>query len=245
MAAVYDRYPDVMNAHGGLIEKAENWRQEKILSLLQAELSAQTRPRVIEVGIGTGLFARACKRREWDYTGVDRSAKLISLLGDSFNCVNGECPPLPASIESNTYDLAYASFILEHLADGVEAFSFVSELKRVLKPGGLICLVVPDALSLGLEFWNLDYTHRYPTAERNVTQILQEAELDIRRVVRYRAAGFTGILYWLVRLCGLFYSYRFWTALLRRTDIPYSIYQYVKQDILVFICAKRNVNTQT
>jgi hypothetical protein len=109
-------------------------------------------------------------------------------------------------------------------------------MNRALKPEGVLALVVPDALSLGLEFWNLDYTHRYPTAERNVSQILLECGLRIEQIVRYRGAGWIGWRYWLACCVGCLYSYRFWRILFRNKNFPYSVYQYLKQDILVFIC---------
>lgn len=238
MANLYDRYIDVINSHGPLVRKAEGYRQERILALVESDLKTNLNIRVLEAGVGNGLFASACKRRDWCYTGVDRNGKICEVLGKDYHIIKGTCPPLPAELERSSFDFGYSSFVLEHLSDGLEAFEFVSEFYRVLKPGGVFCLVVPNALSLGMEFWNLDYTHRYPTARRNVTQILLEAGFNVGRVIYYRAAGFTGIIYWIIRLIGFLYSYRFWSAVFGDKPWLYSLFQYIKQDVLVFICKK-------
>lgn len=236
--SLYDRYSEVMKGHGAWVQALEAVRQERILDWIQACLPAGEAVRALEVGIGIGLFARACQRRGWAYTGVDRNEKMALELGKELPVCIGEVPPLPETLEPGTFDLAYSSFVFEHLRDGTHGFEFARELGRALKPGGVLTLVVPDALSLGLEFWNLDYTHRYPTAQRNVSQILLECGVRIERIVRYRGAGWTGWRYWMARVASWFYSYRLWQVILRRDDLPYSVFQYLNQDVLVFICRK-------
>lgn len=236
--ALYDRYSDVMSGHSPFIQKVEIQRQERILRFIEERLERKTGVKAVEVGIGIGLFARACRGRNWDYTGIDRNAKMLAALGKDFRVVEGEVPPAPAEVPEAAHDLAYSSFVFEHLADGTAGFHFAKELTRLTRPNGLVVLVVPDALSLGLEFWNLDYTHRYPTADRNVTQILLECGLKVEKIVRYKGPCYTGIGYLLLKILAFFYNYRFWTWLTGNKTLPYSIYQYVNQDVLVFIARK-------
>jgi SAM-dependent methyltransferase len=215
----------------------EKKRQDRILEWISRHV-APASASVLEVGVGSGLFAEACRKQGWKYVGVERNESIALALRPDHKVVVGEVPPLPDEIESESFDLAYSAFVFEHLADGIEGFHFVQELHRVLKPGGVLTLIVPDALSLGMEFWSLDYTHRYPTTERNVTQILLECGLRIERCARYRGAGWTGLRYALARAASWFYSYRFWQWALGKKDLPYSVFQYLNQDILVFICRK-------
>src|SRR6266481_2015573 len=60
--------------------------------------------------------------------------------------------PLP--FKENTFSAIYASHVLEHLYL-VESQRLLAECKRVLKPGGVIRLVVPD-----LRFMVTDYLQR-------------------------------------------------------------------------------------
>jgi len=237
--ALYDRFSDVMKAHGPFVQCMERKRQERILDWMAPFLKIEGGAcRALEVGIGIGLFASACRQRGWRYIGIDRNEKMVQALDEDYHVLVGEVPPLPEGVDLASCDLAYSSFVLEHLADGIQCYEFVRELSRALKPEGVLVLVVPDALNIGIEFWNLDYTHRYPTADRNVTQILLECGLQVERLIRYRGAGWTGWQYLLARVAGWFYSYRFWQIILCNRNWPYSVYYYLKNDILVFICRK-------
>lgn len=234
--ALYDSFSDAMRSHGPFVRRMEAKRQERILHWIMPFLRDSSMVRVLEVGVGIGLFARCCQDRKWFYLGIDRNDRLARELGANLPVIVSEVPPLPAAVECSTFDLVYSAFVFEHLSDGLEGYKFVCEMRKALKPGGVLALVVPDALSLDMEFWNLDYTHRYPTSDRNMHQILSECGLKVERMVRYRGAGWTGLFYWFVRCFGAVYSYRFWRGLIRDRILPYSVYQYLRVDSLVFIC---------
>lgn len=55
---------------------------------------------------------------------------------------------------SGTVDAIYASHMLEHL-DRVEARSFLAECRRVLKPGGILRLAVPDLRNAAYQYLRL------------------------------------------------------------------------------------------
>lgn len=190
--AVYDNYTEVISSHPGFVQKMEACRQKKIIREIKNMLSPSRPFNVLETGIGTGLFARAVKEEGWQYTGIDRSKKICALLGRDYKVLQAELPPFPKELSSSTFDLVYAAFVLEHMKNGVEAHDFISALSDHTMPGGAIVLIVPDSLSLGMEFWNLDYTHTFPTTERNVRQVLEECGMEIILVKTYRGPYITG-----------------------------------------------------
>jgi ubiquinone/menaquinone biosynthesis C-methylase UbiE len=57
----------------------------------------------------------------------------------------------PWKFKSNTVDIVYASHVFEHLTL-VAANLFITESYRVLKPGGVIRIVVPDLYKLSKEY---------------------------------------------------------------------------------------------
>jgi hypothetical protein len=57
------------------------------------------------------------------------------------------------------------------MLDFRHAFDLVSEMQRVIRPGGLVCHSVPNAMEWGLQFWNGDYTHSFPTTPRRLVQL--------------------------------------------------------------------------
>ena len=239
--ALYDRFIDVMEGQPPLVRKAEARRNRCVFHRISGHLSGGTAPqKVVEVGVGTGAFARLCLDAGWAYTGIDRNTTFLSRL-EGVRAVPAEVPPFPESLDRNHFDLAYSAFVLEHMRDGLEALQFIEGLTGLLRPGGHLVLLVPDSLSLGLEFWNLDYTHRFPTCERNVGEIALECGLELREFIRYRGPFVTGPLLGLLRLGALGFSYRLCGALFGHKRFFYGVYQYVNQEILMFVFRKPEV----
>ena len=56
-------------------------------------------------------------------------------------------------LENNSVDVVYSSHMLEHL-DREEAQTFLKECLRILKPGGIVRLVVPDLEKLVIDYIN-------------------------------------------------------------------------------------------
>lgn len=103
--------------------------------------------KVIEVGCGTGVLAREAFKRvgpDGDVTGLDLSENMLRVArgicpGVDFR--QGNAMNLPFDDES--FDAAIASFVLMFVPDPVLA---VSEMWRVLKPGGRLLITVWEAL---------------------------------------------------------------------------------------------------
>ena len=80
--------------------------------------------------------------------------------------------------------MLYADQVLEHMSGIDAARAFTAEALRVLQPGGVFFVVVPDYLKERGFFWDIDYTHNFPTTERRVRQLLNDGGFAIERVVR-------------------------------------------------------------
>jgi len=86
----------------------------------------------------------------------------------------------------------YADQVLEHMAGIDAARALVAEAYRVVRPGGLFYVVVPDYLKEKTFFWDVDYTHNFITTERRVRQLLYDGGFEILDVVRQIGAA-TGL----------------------------------------------------
>ena len=161
-------------ARRGKIERAR-------LSLLQAY--AKPPGDMIEIGPGQGSLADAAAAAGWRYTAVEASPALVSLLrAKGYRVIEAWAPPIPA--EDGTADVVYADQVLEHMSGIEAARAFVSEARRVLRPGGRLFVVVPDYMKERAFFWDIDYTHNFPTTERRVRQLLYDGGFEIDRMVR-------------------------------------------------------------
>lgn len=109
--------------------------------------------RVLDMGCGGGRHAFSVYRRGADVVALDMSEKDLREVEVMFRAMEleGEVPAgaTATAVRGNAYALPFAdaSFdrviaaeVLEHLPDDVDA---MTELARVLRPGGLIAVTVP------------------------------------------------------------------------------------------------------
>jgi 2-polyprenyl-3-methyl-5-hydroxy-6-metoxy-1,4-benzoquinol methylase len=100
---------------------------------------------ILDIGCGTGLNAGILKKMGHDIKGIDVSeAGVDKFVSEGFE---GKVADASESIpyEDETFDLVYASEIIEHVAD---TESLLREINRVLKPGGAVLLSTPNS-----SFW--------------------------------------------------------------------------------------------
>jgi len=138
---------------------------------------------LLEIGPGHGTLARAAVAAGWRYRGVEASRVLAdSLTSAGLDVVYAWTPPIPG--DDRSADVVYADQVLEHMSGIDAAREFVSEARRILRPGGVLFVVVPDYLKERTFFWDIDYTHNFITTERRVRQLLYDGGFDIAQVVR-------------------------------------------------------------
>lgn len=101
---------------------------------------------VLDLGAGTGDFLKTAASVKWEITGVEpneaarnlAAQKNITLLSDTKN------------LESAQFDIITMWHVLEHVPNPVEQ---ITELKRLLKPGGFIVVAVPNFKSFDADYY--------------------------------------------------------------------------------------------
>jgi len=101
---------------------------------------------VLDAGCGKGRFARVLSERHpaAEFCGLDISEAMLRYVPKGIRPVAGSLTELPFS--SAAFDAAYATESLEHAVDIKTA---VSELCRVVKPGGSIVIIDKNAEQFG------------------------------------------------------------------------------------------------
>lgn len=101
--------------------------------------------RILDVGCGEGLFLRVAQANGWEVTGVELSPQAAAMAREA----------LPGRIHQGTLrqaDLPPAAFDVVSMFDVIEHFhdpvTELAEVHRLLKPGGVLCLLTPDCGSL-------------------------------------------------------------------------------------------------
>ena len=98
-------------------------------------------PAVLNIGVGNGCLEELILRGGGDAYSVDPDVRALARLAEKgVKCYAGSIEHLP--LADNTLDFVVVSEVLEHL-DDAERSKGLSEIHRILKPGGFIVGTVP------------------------------------------------------------------------------------------------------
>lgn len=130
------------------VSVAESWlisERDAILNRWLDRLPAG-RKKVLEVGCGNASNLRllAARRADADCWALDSSPEAIARVkGEIPNAVLGDCLRTP--FKDGEFDLIYSGGLMEHFPD---ENPFVAEMRRILRPGGLVVTFVPGRYTL-------------------------------------------------------------------------------------------------
>jgi SAM-dependent methyltransferase len=153
----------------------EEYRNNFILNFI----SKKEKIKLLEIGSGKGSFAKKCReRKNIEYFGIEPEKKLYNSLKEKkYNIKQTFVPPIP--FETEIFDIVCHFHVLEHMENSRQAFQFISECSRTLKKQGTLILRCPNILSWGMDFWDVDYTHSFPTSPTRVRQLLYDCNFKI------------------------------------------------------------------
>jgi 2-polyprenyl-3-methyl-5-hydroxy-6-metoxy-1,4-benzoquinol methylase len=156
----------------------------------------RTPGKLLDVGSGNGQFLALMRNKGWDIEGqeVDPKAAETALKTYGINVKIGELKSIGYSCDN--FDAVVMSHVIEHVHDPIET---LNECRRILKPGGTLVLVTPNAESFGHRYFKSWYRGLEPP--RHLYLFTQKTLQHIAK-----KAGFA--------------DYRVWTAAL---DIVYNV----------------------
>ncbi len=99
------------------------------------------RGRALDVGCGTGVLAQRLADAGYEMTGVDPSAGMLDVLrarAAQVRAVQGSGPALPFA--SDSFELVLTVAVMHHIADPADIRRTLSEMVRVVRPGGSILI---------------------------------------------------------------------------------------------------------
>ena len=174
----------------------------------------RTRP-LVDVGCGNGAFVRACRAAGIDAVGVEPSRSAVTVaFGAGVDVLRAAGEELP--VDSGALDVVRLKEVLEHVERPLD---LATEMRRVLRPGGLLLAYVPTQWSplypAVVNFWD-DYTHVRPFSRTGLMRLLEDAGF-----ARISVEGYTPPLEpWQRPLCAaLSRGFPFlWRAVARKGD---------------------------
>lgn len=158
-------------AHQLVDHLVENW-------LGGPSLDAEGNPTksLLDVGAGKGAQA-AVFSRYFNISTIDRhgdAKDTFESLNIDANVVVGEIGEQPFPLPDHSFDIVFTKSVIEHVQDWEH---FLSEIHRVLKPGGLVVVMTPNWNSQQVNFYD-DPTHIRPYTLRTLDRVLRMTEFD-------------------------------------------------------------------
>ena len=128
---------------------------------------------VLDLGAGYCEFINqiACRRR----IALDLSEEVRLHAAAGVEVVQGASTDLGA-LPRGTIDVVFASNVFEHLPSKQDLLKTLSEVRRVLRPGGRLLILQPNIRYAGGKYWDF-FDHHLPLTERSLVEALELAGL--------------------------------------------------------------------
>jgi 2-polyprenyl-3-methyl-5-hydroxy-6-metoxy-1,4-benzoquinol methylase len=122
------------------LEPARNRMFVRHLVKIEAEVG---KGRILDIGCATGDFLKVARSRGWQVLGADPSAARAKVEAAGIELVGTKVQDV--DVDEGSLDAITFWDVLEHVTDPL---ADLSHAQRLLRPGGVLALTVPDAANL-------------------------------------------------------------------------------------------------
>jgi 2-polyprenyl-3-methyl-5-hydroxy-6-metoxy-1,4-benzoquinol methylase len=149
----------------------------KSANLIESRVRAGS-GRLLDIGCGYGYFLKEMKSRGWMVEGIEISQTGRQYARDKWNIDVHSQSLENLNIPENSFEVITLFYVIEHVLDPL---SLLIEMKRVIKPGGLILLRWPHStpivrmlgpLSQKLDLYHTPY-HLYDFSPKTMEKMLK------------------------------------------------------------------------
>jgi SAM-dependent methyltransferase len=144
--------------------------------------------RILDLGCGRGELLELFERQGWQALGtqISQTAAAAARALRGVDVRLGELPQM--GLEAASFDVITAFHVVEHLQDPV---AYLREARRLLKPGGLLVLEVPNLACPGFRFLGtrdlcFDYPHHlFFFTPASLGRLLAEAGFAVQEISHF------------------------------------------------------------
>jgi len=131
-------------------------RAQSFLARLSVQSTAcpNERPRILDIGCGRGSLLRMLDQLGCECHGVERAELPVDQPGDRIRIYREELPAI--GFGADYFDMVVAWHSLEHMVDPAAT---IREIARILRPGGLLVVTVPNFASVQSMIFRGDWFH--------------------------------------------------------------------------------------
>jgi len=161
---------------------------KKKLSLLNSFKTAEKN--VLDIGCGTGDFLLTCKNNHWNVVGVEPNKNARELAETKLNTkIYGGLNEL-SSIQ---FDVITLWHVLEHVPD---LETYISKLKLLLKPSGVLVVAVPNYKSYDAMYYKQFWAafdvprHLWHFSKKSIQLLFSKQQLEVEKILPMKFDSF-------------------------------------------------------
>jgi SAM-dependent methyltransferase len=152
----------------------KNFQKELIKFYLE---KLGTDQKILDLNPGTKGIYNEIDLSRISYIALEQNPLVTAILNkNNVEVIDWDIPLIP--LDDNSIDYALSTPFIEHLPTYIEAIKLLLELRRVLKPGGRVLIIVPNYLSLKEIFFE-DYKHGWVTTKKRLMDMLLDCHYKI------------------------------------------------------------------
>ncbi len=144
--------------------------------------------RILDIGCGRGLFLALMREHGWTVSGVEFSRETAAYASEVHGIDVKTGDAAEWGFDDHSFDVITITHVLEHVQN---PSGVLSECGRLLRPGGLLVIAVPNIASLqasaGKRVWfHLDIPyHLYHFSEKGLSELLKKNSFEIVKTRRF------------------------------------------------------------
>lgn len=178
--------------------RSENIRKtDKDYSYIYNCINLHKSNKVLDIGMGTGLFLYGLKKRGMHVLGVEVNEKIRRYAKKVFDIDSISVEKLNTKDFKNQYDLISLNNVIEHLPN---PFLFLKKIKTLLNSNGKIIIVTPNSNSIGFRIFKQKWYHLDPGRhiyifnDQNIKSILKRSGFKVKVIKHgYFLHNYSGI----------------------------------------------------
>lgn len=152
---------------------------------------------LFDIGAATGILMNISREHGWHAEGIEPSTWAVRIAREKYNLTIMEGTFETASLAEKRYTAVTMVDFIEHIPHPFEALSIA---KKILSPGGILCLVTPDVNSLaarimGQNWWHYRPGHLGYFSKRSLDFLLHRTGF---RMIKMRKYNWTFSLHYLL-----------------------------------------------
>jgi len=146
-------------------------------------LEASQRGRFLDVGCGDGKLLQRMHNLGWNVEGIEPDNDAAEFVRSKFGLNVRGCNLEEAKYPDASFDVISMHHVIEHLADPVAT---LKECLRVLRQGGRLVLVTPNAVGSGIKRYGPDWRglepprHLYLFTRRSIERSIRDAGFSLQ-----------------------------------------------------------------